>query len=317
MTHKRQAAPVDFDRRTFMRGALAAAALAAARRGARIVRRVRHRAGRRRRRRRRRSGQQPVRPGRRLDRRRGDLQRRLRLRLRDLRGRHGQEEPPGGHAQRRPLDADRAAAAAPLRRRQPARPHRQLGCGARSGSTRSSTSSRRWTTSSPRTTSRAHHLVHPVRRRQGSRHLQRQVPGPQLRPHPLRRLVLAEPVRREQLDPAEDVGRGQGPRRQGQGEGQVPLRLGQGGGDATTTRSPWTPPSRRAAPRCVSRWRTSTRSAGRSRPSSRSSPRWASASRTATSSPAARAPSSPRRRPSGATTSRRCSTPRARGSRTR
>ena len=49
----------------------------------------------------------------------------------------------------------------------------------------------------------------------------------------------------------------------------------------------------------------------------RSSPRWASASRTATSSPAARAPSSPRRRPSGATTSRRCSTPRARGSRTR
>ena len=85
----------------------------------------------------------------------------------------------------------------------------------------------------------------------------------------------------------------------------------------TTRRWPWTRPSRRVVTRSASRWRTSTPSAGRCRRCSRCSTRWASASRTATSSPAGQGPSSRQRRPSGATTSRPCSTPRGRGSRTR
>ena len=307
-----------FDRRTFMRGSLAAAALvplggalascASSGTGTGTGRRGDHRS---------RLGQQPLWPRRQLDHRRGDLQRRLRLRLRDLRGGHRQEEPPDGHAQRHPVHADRAAAAAPLRRRQPARPHRQL----RRGLDRVQHDHRPALDAGRRPRGqqpRGHQdRVHPVRRRQGPRHLQREVPRPQLRPHPVRRLVLAEPVRRERLDRAEDVGRGQGPRCQGQGEGQVPVRLGQGGGDLLqhARHRLRHQGGRPRGAHCAGEPRPEVlvaaghpvrlRRDGRVRQERLLRPR------------RRRAPSSPQPRPSGATTSRRCSTPRARGSRTR
>ena len=166
-----------------------------------------------------------------LHRRRGHLQRRLRHRLRGVRGRAHGEEPRRVHGEGVPDDRDRPGAAAPVRRRRPARPDRQLR-GERDRVQHDPRPARGPRRRPRRQQPRGHEDPrHPVRRRGGAGHLRRQARGPELRPDGLRRLVLRQPVRGVRLDPADDVGRGDRPRRQGQGEGQVPLPLGQGGRD--------------------------------------------------------------------------------------
>ena len=129
------------------------------------------------------------------------------------------------------VDADRPAAAASLRRRHPARPDRQLGC------ERHRLQRHREAVRDARRRVRGEQLRghqdrgHALPEREGPGHLRRQVHRDELRDDGLRRLVLRVAVQGERLDRAGDVGRRTRSRRQGQGQGQVPLRLGQGGGD--------------------------------------------------------------------------------------
>ncbi len=198
-----------------------------------LLRFVPERRERRRWRRRHEDGHEPVRPREELERRGRDLQRRLRLRLRQVRRRRGQEAEGllGRHDQGGAVHADRPAAAASLRRRQPARPDRQLGC------ERHRVQHHREAARDARRRLRGEQLRrhqdrgHALPEREGPRHLRRQVRGDELRDDGLRRVVLRIAVQEERLDRAGDLGRRARPRRQGQGRRQVPVRVGQGGGD--------------------------------------------------------------------------------------
>ena len=215
------------------------------------------------------------------------------------------------------VDADRPAAAASLRRRQPARPDRQLGC------ERHRVQRHRAAARDARRRLRGQQLRghqdrgHALPEREGPGHLRRQVRRDELRDDGLRHLVLRLAVPAERLDPAEDLGRGARPRRQGQGQGQVPLGLGQGGGDVLPDdgRQLRHQGGRRRGPPGAGEPQAEVLVASAA-PGRLQGPR-RDGVRRATSSPAAPAPSSPPPRRSGATTSRRSSTRPAAGSRTR
>ena len=215
---------------------------------------------RHRRRRPRQRSSQPVRHRRRLHRRRGHLQRRLRHRLRRVRRRHLRDRSTRARPSRsRPSTQIAHGAAAPLRRRQPARPHRQLrrpGDRVQHDPRPARGPQRRHRRPQPR----GHHDPrHPVRRRAGAGHLRRQARGDQLRPHGLRRLVLGEPVRGERLDPADDLGRGASSSAPRPRSRTSTCSAGARRRRPTTRRWPSTRRSRRAATRSAWRWRTSSR----------------------------------------------------------
>ena len=125
-----------------------------------------------------------------------------------VRRRHLRPDPRGLDRRGLAVDADRHRAAAPLRRRQPARPHRQLRCPGdrlQHDPRPARGPHRRHRRPQPRG---RHDPRHAVRRRARAGHVRRQAGRDQLRPHGVRGVVLGEPVRGERLDAADDVGRG-------------------------------------------------------------------------------------------------------------
>ncbi len=157
------------------------------------------------------------------------------------------------------VDQDRAGAAAAVRRRQPAGPDRQLAAPTRSAGTRSCDQLETLATCWTRTTSRAPRSRDTLyARRQGAGHASTASSWPSTTCMTVYGIWYSDsPVRGQRLDRAEDLGqdlRASAPRRRRRASTSS---SGARRRRPTTRRSSSTPRSRRAATRCASRWRTS------------------------------------------------------------
>ncbi len=206
---------------------------------------------------------QPVRDGGQLRRRRGHLQRRLRHRVRRIRGQAGREGPGRLDGQGQPGHQHRPDAAAAFRRRQPAGRDRQQRRRAHRDQHHPGPAGRPDRRDRGQELRGRGHQGHPVRRGHRAGHVRRQVRPAQLRAHRLRAVVFRGTVRGERLDRAEDLRGDVRARRRGQEPRASTCSAGARKRPPTTRRWRSVRRSSRVATRSGWRWRTSSRTAGR------------------------------------------------------